>query len=76
MKSSLGVFMDDKDCYHSLLKLLGDVVAPLIERQTHDPKTPDSNPVCFRSTRKNCEFFRVKNVVLSGVPYPRVYTHA
>ena len=34
-----------------------------IEHQTRDPKTWGSNPV--RSTNKICEFFRVKNIVLT-----------
>ena len=38
-------------------------VAHLVERRTRDPKTRGSNPV--RSTRTICEFFRVKNVVLT-----------
>ena len=41
----------------------GDGVAQLIERRSQDPKTRGSNPV--RSTRKNCEFSPVKNVVLT-----------
>ena len=42
----------------------GDEVAQWVERRTRDPKDQGSNPV--GSTRKNCEFFRVKNVVLTG----------
>ena len=41
----------------------GDGVAQLVERRTQDPKDRGSNPV--RSTRVVCEFFRVKNVVLT-----------
>ena len=29
-------------------------VAQLVERRTRDPKSLGSNPVCVRSTRKNC----------------------
>ena len=39
----------------------GDWVAQLVSRRTQDPNDEGSNPV--RSTRKVCEFFRVKNVV-------------
>ena len=42
---------------------MSDGVAQLVERQAQDPKDRGSNPV--RSTRKTCEFFRVKNVVLT-----------
>ena len=38
-----------------------DMVAQLVECRTQDPKEEGSNPV--RSTRKICEFFRVKNVL-------------
>ena len=57
------------------LKLLGEGVAQLVERWTRDPKTRGSNAV--RSTRKNCEFFWVKNVVLTHcrcAQLPCVYT--
>ena len=48
----------------------GDVVAQLVERQTPDRKDEGSNPV--RSTRNNCEFFRVKKCadLLSVCPTP------
>ena len=41
----------------------GDGVAQLVERRIQDSMTRDSNPV--RSTRKTCEFFRVKTVELT-----------
>ena len=40
---------------------MGDGVAQFVEHWTQDPKTQCSNPV--RTTRKNCEFFQVKNVM-------------
>ena len=43
----------------------GDGVAQSVERRTRDPKTGGSNPVRVRrSTRKNCDIFFRKNVVL------------
>ena len=54
----------------------GDGVAQLVERRTRDPKDRGSNPV--RGTRKNCEFFRVRNIVLTRcrcVQPPCVYAH-
>ena len=43
--------------------LWGDGLAQLVEHQTRDSMTRGSNPA--RSTRKTCEFFLVKNVVLT-----------
>ena len=40
----------------------GDGVAQLVERRTQDPEDRGSNPI--KSTRKNCEFFRVKKLML------------
>ena len=57
---------------------VGDGVAQLVERRIRNPKNGGSNPACVRSTRKMCEFFRVKNVVLiryRRAPYPRVYIY-
>ena len=42
----------------------GDGVAQLVERQTRDPKTRGSNPVCFRSIRKICEHVRTLRKIL------------
>ena len=50
----------------------GGGVAQLVERRTQAPKDRGSNPV--KSTRRICEFFRVKNVVLTRPP-PVYYTH-
>ena len=41
-------------------------MAKLVEPRTQDPKDEGSNPVS--SARKKCDFFRVKNVVLSLSP--------
>ena len=44
----------------------GGGVAPLVDRQIRGPKIGGSNPAYVsRSTRKMCEFFRVKSVVLT-----------
>ena len=51
----------------------GDGVAQLVERRTRDPKDRGSNPVS--STRKKCEFFRVKNVVLTPCRCVYARTH-
>ena len=40
-------------------------MAQLVERWTRDPKNGGSNTVCIRGTRKICEFFQAKNVVLT-----------
>ena len=40
-------------------------MAQLVERWTQDPKTGGSDPSLARSIRKICEFFRVKNVVMT-----------
>ena len=53
----------------------GDGVSQLVERRTQDPKEEGSIPV--RSIRKTCEFFGVKNVVLTHCRWaqpPCVYT--
>ena len=50
-------------------------MAQLEERRTRDPKTQGSNAI--RSTRTICEFFRVKNVMLTRqcAQPPCVYIH-
>ena len=63
------------ECFQGVM-VTGHGVAQCLERQTRDPKDRDSNPI--RSTRKMCEFSRVKIVVLHRcrcAQPPYVYAH-
>ena len=49
----------------TLSLLRGNGVAQLVEHRIRDPKNGGSNPICVMRLTKICEFFRVKNVVLT-----------